>query len=324
MAADGAVVGPDELLEQGLGRGHRPVHQHGPHDRDDAAPQARGPARDPHRARRRLPRVTLRLRLTALYTLLFGACGALLLGAQLVARAPAGRAARCRRASPTRALAQLDAQYALALGGMLLVAVGARLRWSPAARSRRSAAITGLARRVTQERLDERIAMAGPRDELRELADTLDGMLDRLETAFDGQRRFVANASHELRTPLTVIRAEVEVALADPDAERRRAARHGRGGARGGRPHAGAARLADGARAQPAGAAAARAGRPRRRRARRRRATAAEAPARGVRRRGSTSSRRRSTGDRAAGRAPRRPTWSRTRSATTSPAGACW
>jgi signal transduction histidine kinase len=78
--------------------------------------------------------------------------------------------------------------------------------------------VTALARRVTQERLDERIAMAGPRDELRELADTLDGMLDRLGAAFDGQRRFVANASHELRTPLTVIRAEVEVALADPDA----------------------------------------------------------------------------------------------------------
>ena len=78
--------------------------------------------------------------------------------------------------------------------------------------------VTGLARRVTQERMDERIAMGGPADELRELAETVDGMLDRLATAFDGQRRFVANASHELRTPLTVIRAEVEVTLADPDA----------------------------------------------------------------------------------------------------------
>ena len=66
--------------------------------------------------------------------------------------------------------------------------------------------------------MDERIAMGGPADELRELAETVDGMLDRLATAFDGQRRFVANASHELRTPLTVIRAEVEVTLADPDA----------------------------------------------------------------------------------------------------------
>ena len=216
MAAGGAVVGPDELLEQGLGRGHRPVHEHGPHDRHDAAPQARGPAGGPHRARRRLPRVTLRLRLTALYTLLFGACGALLLGLsswivhrQVDRTLPAGYG--------ERALDQLDAQYLLAGGGMLLVAVAlgyvvAGQALSPLRK------VTGLARRVTQERLDERIAMDGPRDELRDLADTVDGMLDRLAAAFDGQKRFVANASHELRTPLTIIRAEVEVALADPDA----------------------------------------------------------------------------------------------------------
>jgi signal transduction histidine kinase len=66
--------------------------------------------------------------------------------------------------------------------------------------------------------LSERIALDGPQDELRELADTFDGMLDRLSAAFGSQRRFVANASHELRTPLTVIRTEVEVALADEQA----------------------------------------------------------------------------------------------------------
>jgi signal transduction histidine kinase len=160
--------------------------------------------------------VTLRLRLTALYTLLFGACGALLLGLsswivhrQVHRTLPAGFA--------DRALDQLNAQYALALGGMLLVsaALGYLMAGQALAPLRR---VTGLARRVTQERLDERIAMRGPHDELRELADTVDGMLDRLAESFDGQRRFVANASHELRTPLTVIRAEVEVALADPDA----------------------------------------------------------------------------------------------------------
>jgi signal transduction histidine kinase len=160
--------------------------------------------------------VTLRLRLTALYTLLFGACGALLLGLsswivhrQVNRTLPSGFA--------DRALAQLNAQYALALGGMLLVAaaLGYLLAGQALTPLRR---VTALARRVTQERLGERIAMTGPRDELRELADTVDGMLDRLAGAFDGQRRFVANASHELRTPLTVIRAEVEVALADPDA----------------------------------------------------------------------------------------------------------
>jgi signal transduction histidine kinase len=160
--------------------------------------------------------VTLRLRLTALYTLLFGACGALLLGLsswivhrQVDRTLPAGYG--------ERALDQLDAQYLLAGGGMLLVAVAlgylvAGQALSPLRK------VTGLARRVTQERLDERIAMGGPRDELRDLADTVDGMLDRLAAAFDGQKRFVANASHELRTPLTVIRAEVEVALADSDA----------------------------------------------------------------------------------------------------------
>ena len=160
--------------------------------------------------------MTLQLRLTALYTLLFGACGAVLLwlSSWIVHR-------QVNRTLPEgfadRALAQLDAQYFLALAGMLLVAaaLGYLMAGQALAPLRR---VTGLARRVTQERLGERIAITGPRDELRELADTVDGMLDRLEGAFDGQRRFVANASHELRTPLTVIRAEVEVALADPDA----------------------------------------------------------------------------------------------------------
>jgi signal transduction histidine kinase len=160
--------------------------------------------------------VTLRLRLTALYTLLFGACGALLLALsswivhrQVNRTLPAGFG--------DRALAQLDAQYVLALAGMLIVAaaLGYLMAGQALAPLRR---VTGLARRITQERLGERIAMTGPHDELRELADTVDGMLDRLAASFDGQRRFVANASHELRTPLTVIRAEVEVALADPDA----------------------------------------------------------------------------------------------------------
>jgi signal transduction histidine kinase len=159
--------------------------------------------------------VTLRIRLTALYTALFGACGALLLwlSSWIVHR----HVERTLPGYGDRALDLLDAQYMLALGGMLLVAaaLGYLFAGHALAPVRR---VTELARRVTQERLGERIAMRGPRDELRELADTVDGMLDRLEAAFDGQRRFVANASHELRTPLTVIRAEVEVALADPDA----------------------------------------------------------------------------------------------------------
>src|SRR6185437_4739888 len=65
--------------------------------------------------------------------------------------------------------------------------------------------------------LSARVALSGPRDELRELAETFDEMLDRLQSAFEGQQRFMANASHELRTPLAVMRATVDVVLGDPD-----------------------------------------------------------------------------------------------------------
>jgi signal transduction histidine kinase len=78
--------------------------------------------------------------------------------------------------------------------------------------------ITSTAKRLSAEQLDARIALPGPEDELKELADTFDAMLDRLQASFEAQRRFVADASHELRTPLAVMRTEVEVALADPDA----------------------------------------------------------------------------------------------------------
>lgn len=76
--------------------------------------------------------------------------------------------------------------------------------------------ITGTARRVADRNLHERIALQGPDDEIKDLADTFDAMLERLDRAFDGQRRFVANASHELRAPLTINRTLIEVALEDP------------------------------------------------------------------------------------------------------------
>jgi signal transduction histidine kinase len=66
--------------------------------------------------------------------------------------------------------------------------------------------------------LHERLALTGPDDEFKELGETLDDLLGRLEAAFESQRHFVANASHELRTPVTVERALLEVALADPGA----------------------------------------------------------------------------------------------------------
>ncbi len=78
--------------------------------------------------------------------------------------------------------------------------------------------ITATARRVADRNLHERIGLTGPRDELRELGDTFDDMLGRLDSAFDSQRRFVANASHELRTPLAINRTLLEVAMGRPDA----------------------------------------------------------------------------------------------------------
>jgi len=78
------------------------------------------------------------------------------------------------------------------------------------------ATITQTARRASEHHLGERIALSGPDDELKELADTFDDMLARLDQAFAAQRRFVADASHELRTPLAVMRTAIDVALAKP------------------------------------------------------------------------------------------------------------
>jgi signal transduction histidine kinase len=78
--------------------------------------------------------------------------------------------------------------------------------------------ITRTARQVAGSDLSRRIELDGPDDELKELADTFDEMLDRLERAFTAQQRFVANASHELRTPLAINRTLLEVHLSDPGA----------------------------------------------------------------------------------------------------------
>jgi signal transduction histidine kinase len=101
------------------------------------------------------------------------------------------------------------------LGGVALASGG--LGWFMAGRVLRPVrTITGAARRASEGHLGERLALQGPRDELKELADTFDEMLDRLDAAFATRQRFVADASHELRTPLTVMRTSIDVTLAKP------------------------------------------------------------------------------------------------------------
>ena len=112
------------------------------------------------------------------------------------------------------ALHSLLAMSGIALAVMTVISVG--LGWLVAGRMLRPLQmITATARRISARNLHERLAMTGPDDELKELSDTFDGLLGRLERAFDAQRQFVANASHELRTPLARQRAFIEVALDD-------------------------------------------------------------------------------------------------------------
>jgi signal transduction histidine kinase len=180
-------------------------------------------------------RSTIRVRLTLLYATAFFLAGAVLiavmyfsLGAALHQHLP-GSATN----EPGSQQAAHDAQAALsaqfqrdrddALNSMLiasLIALGAigatagALGWLLAGRALHPLQqITATARRVADRSLNERIALDGPRDEIKDLADTFDAMLERLDRSFDSQRRFVANASHELRTPLTINRTLIEVAL---------------------------------------------------------------------------------------------------------------
>ena len=105
--------------------------------------------------------------------------------------------------------------FALAIMAVASIGVG----WLLAGRVLRPLqVITTAARELSASNLHERLALDGPNDELRELGDTFDELLGRLESSFEAQRQFVANASHELRTPLTLERAILEVTLADPDA----------------------------------------------------------------------------------------------------------
>lgn len=122
------------------------------------------------------------------------------------------------------ALRELTLQYVAIIVAMAVLS--GVLGWLVSGRVLRPVSeITATARRVSKESLHERIALEGPDDELKQLADTFDSMLGRLESGFERQAAFVRNASHELRTPLSVIRTEADVTLADepddPEALRR-------------------------------------------------------------------------------------------------------
>jgi signal transduction histidine kinase len=213
------------------------------------------------------PRLTVRARLTLLYTGLFAVCGAVIVAVSytLMARLPAlgqdqqpsrvlvGGRARSILDVPASILAQCQAeqnpsnpdksalsqcvslleqqgaqhQQTLTLSHLLqyslitlavVLALAAILGWIFAGRVLRPVQqITTAARAASEHNLSARVALRGPRDELRELAQTFDDMLGRLQAAFESQQRFMANASHELRTPLAVMRATIDVVLGNPD-----------------------------------------------------------------------------------------------------------
>ena len=137
-------------------------------------------------------------------------------GPGLSASQIAAQAQRCLDAQRSAELNQLLTESGVALGIMLMVSIG--LGWLVAGRVlRKLRTITAAARSISASSLYSRLALDGPDDELKELGDTFDGLLARLEAAFGAQRQFVANSSHELRTPLARQRTLIEVALADPE-----------------------------------------------------------------------------------------------------------
>jgi signal transduction histidine kinase len=213
-----------------------------------------------HLPRARLPRRTVRLRLTVLYGSLFLLCGTAVLaitisvagawqrsasihitgslpgtaGGLSVAGAAHGHTpppavlaemATIRRLTRDVAIqaaedqaaearrTEIGAAVGLGITAVLSVAVG----WLVAGRVLRPLRVmTATTRQISEDDLNQRLAMPGPDDELKDLADTIDGLLARLQAAFEAQQNFVASASHELRTPLTLSRTLLQLALTDP------------------------------------------------------------------------------------------------------------
>jgi two-component system sensor histidine kinase VanS len=193
------------------------------------------------RARRllHLPSRTVRLRLTLLYGSLFLVSGVVLLAIMyLIFRQTSGVdlivPAGTPHGSSTDAATQLkfghlvqrsrdDLHQGLLQAGIavaIMTVVSGALGWLVAGRVLRPLrTMTATTRQISERNLHERLALSGPRDELKDLADTIDGLLVRLEAHVAEQQRFAANASHELRTPLAVTQTLLDVARNDPNRE---------------------------------------------------------------------------------------------------------
>jgi len=211
-----------------------------------------------------LPRRTIRLRLTALYGLLFTLSGAALLVITNVLVRSATSAGTCYAGSKGSVICTIAGRHGKGLGIIdvsdggdrvgggtvsrqvnalklladsqnaadlhnlfvyswlalaIMVVLSVVLGWLIAGRVLRPLrTITATARNISATNLTQRLALSGPNDELKELGDTFDDLLSRLEQFIRSQRQFVANASHELRTPLAVQRTCIQLALTDPDA----------------------------------------------------------------------------------------------------------
>ena len=185
-----------------------------------------------------LPSRTVRLRLTLLYGGLFFLAGVALLAITYVIFRRASRvnllvpngpthSAAAQDAATERRYAELvrhstDALHHGLLRSVIVLAimtvVSIVLGWLIAGRVLRPLrAMTATTRQISEHNLNERLALAGPHDELKDLADTIDGLLARLEAHVEAQRRFAANASHQLRTPLAITQTILDVASSDPN-----------------------------------------------------------------------------------------------------------
>ena len=191
-----------------------------------------GELRHPHvgmsRFLPRLPPRTIRVRLALLFFAVFVASAAVLLavtiavwqsrtGGEVATAVPVPAGVRAASGVTQHSSDRHELVVASAIALVIMAALSLVVGWIVAGRYLRPLrAITATTREISATNLHERLNLGGPEDELKELADTFDQLLDRLERSFAFERQFVANASHELRTPLAGMRTSLDVAMAKP------------------------------------------------------------------------------------------------------------